>query len=87
MSGHQPQPFEQLAALCTSIGQPPAARSVLYAKERHQRTVKNAPGRLLPADRGRLDPRDRDRRGGSQDHPAAVAPGKPGHTDSGRPAG
>jgi hypothetical protein len=46
MSGHQPQPFEQLAALYTSIGQPAEARRVLYAKERHQRTAKNAAGRL-----------------------------------------
>jgi len=34
--GHQPQPYEQLAAHYTTIGQPAQARSVLYAKERIQ---------------------------------------------------
>ena len=34
--GHQPQPYEQLAAHYTAIGQPAQARTVLYAKERIQ---------------------------------------------------
>ena len=34
--GHQPQPYEQLAAHYTAIGQPAQARHVLYAKERIQ---------------------------------------------------
>ena len=34
--GHQPQPYEQLAAHYTDIGQPGQARSVLYAKEKVQ---------------------------------------------------
>ena len=45
MAGHQPQPFEQLAALYTGIGQPSEARRVLYARERHQRATKTAAGR------------------------------------------
>ena len=45
MIGHQPQPFEQLAALYTGIGQPAEARRVLYAKELHQRSSKTAAGR------------------------------------------
>ncbi|HXP19256.1 MAG TPA: hypothetical protein VN840_06375 [Streptosporangiaceae bacterium] len=45
MNGHQPQPFEQLAAMYTSIGEPAEARRVLYARERHQRAAKTAPGR------------------------------------------
>ena len=35
--GHQPQPYEQLAAHYTAIGQPAQARDVLYARERIQR--------------------------------------------------
>ena len=35
--GHQPQPYEQLAAHYTAIGQPSQARDVLYARERIQR--------------------------------------------------
>ena len=34
--GHQPQPYEQLAAHYTAIGQPAQARTVLHAKERIQ---------------------------------------------------
>ena len=34
--GHQPQPYEQLAAQYTAIGQPAQARHVLYVKERFQ---------------------------------------------------
>lgn len=34
--GHQPQPYEQLAAHYTAIGQPAQARHVLYARERIQ---------------------------------------------------
>jgi hypothetical protein len=35
--GHQPQPYEQLAAHYNAIGQPAQAVSVLYARERSQR--------------------------------------------------
>ena len=35
-AGHQPQPYEQLAAHYTAIGQPAQARHVLYARERIQ---------------------------------------------------
>jgi hypothetical protein len=35
--GHQPQPYEQLAAHYNSIGQPAQALRVLYARERNQR--------------------------------------------------
>jgi hypothetical protein len=35
--GHEPQPYEQLAAYYTGIGQPAQARRVLYARERLQR--------------------------------------------------
>ena len=35
-AGHQPQPYEQLAAHYTAIGQPAQARTVLYARERIQ---------------------------------------------------
>ena len=38
--GHQPQPYEQLAAHYTAIGQPGQARDVLYARERIQRQGK-----------------------------------------------
>ena len=38
--GHQPQPYEQLAAHYTAIGQPGQARDVLYARERIQRLGK-----------------------------------------------
>jgi hypothetical protein len=42
---HRRQPYEQLAALYTKIGQPAQARRVLYAAERLQRTAMSAPGR------------------------------------------
>ena len=35
-AGHQPQPYEQLAACYTAVGQSAQARDVLYAKERVQ---------------------------------------------------
>jgi hypothetical protein len=35
--GHQSQPYEQLAAHYTAIGEPAQARAVLYARERLQR--------------------------------------------------
>jgi hypothetical protein len=38
--GHQPQPYEQLAAHYTAIGQPAQARAVLYARERIQSQAK-----------------------------------------------
>lgn len=38
--GHQPQPYEQLAAHYSAIGQQAQARDVLYARERIQRRVK-----------------------------------------------
>jgi hypothetical protein len=38
--GHQPQPYEQLAAHYTAIGQPGQARNVMYARERIQRQGK-----------------------------------------------
>ena len=41
---HQPQPFEQLAAFYTRIGQPGEARRVLHAKERDQRSAKTPLG-------------------------------------------
>lgn len=44
-SDHQPQPFEQLAALYTRLGQPAESRRVLHAKERDQRTTKTTLGR------------------------------------------
>jgi hypothetical protein len=37
--GHQTQPYEQLAAHYTTIGQPGQAREVMYARERVQRTA------------------------------------------------
>lgn len=39
-SGHQPQPYGQLAAHYTAIGQPVEARQVMYASERIQRRTK-----------------------------------------------
>ena len=44
--GHQPQPYEQLAAHYNAIGQPAQAVSVLYARERSQRRA------LAPVARG-----------------------------------
>ncbi len=44
--GHSPQPYEQLAALYTKIGQPAEARRVLYAAERRKRITKTVPGRV-----------------------------------------
>ena len=38
--GHQPQPYEQLAAYYTAVGEPGQARDVLYARERIQRPGK-----------------------------------------------
>lgn len=38
--GHQPQPYEQLAAHYNAAGQPTQARRVLYARERNQRQGK-----------------------------------------------
>jgi hypothetical protein len=43
--GVQPQPYEQLAAHYTAIGQPAQARSVLYARERSQRRALPRPAR------------------------------------------
>lgn len=43
--GHQPQPYEQLAAHYTAIGQPAQARDVLYARERIQRRGKGPASR------------------------------------------
>jgi hypothetical protein len=45
ISGHQSQPFEQLAALYTRLGQPSQSRHVLHAKERDQRATKTRLGR------------------------------------------
>jgi hypothetical protein len=42
--GHQVQPYEELAALYSRLGQMAEARRVLYAKERHQRATKTAIG-------------------------------------------
>lgn len=42
---HQVQPYEELAALYSRLGQPAEARRVLHAKERHQRATKTAIGR------------------------------------------
>jgi adhesin HecA-like repeat protein len=44
--GHQPQPYEQLAAHYSAAGQPAQARSVLYAKERNQRRAKTPLARI-----------------------------------------
>lgn len=44
-NGHQPQPYEQLAAHYNAIGQPTQARRVLYARERQQRNNKGPLGR------------------------------------------
>ena len=43
--GHQPQLFEQLAALYMRVGQPGEARRVLHARERHQRPAMSWPAR------------------------------------------
>jgi hypothetical protein len=42
---HQVQPYEELAALYSRLGQMAEARRVLHAKERHQRATKTAIGR------------------------------------------
>ena len=42
---HSPQPYEQLAGLYTTTGQPAEARQILYAAERLKRTSKALPGR------------------------------------------
>jgi hypothetical protein len=42
---HEPQPYEQLAAHYTAMGQPAQARRVLYARERRQRGGKAPLGR------------------------------------------
>ena len=39
-SGHQPRPYEQLAAHYTAIGQPAEARHVMYASERNKSRAK-----------------------------------------------
>jgi hypothetical protein len=44
--GCPPQPYEQLAAFYTRIGQPSEARQVLYARERHRRDAKTTVGRI-----------------------------------------
>jgi hypothetical protein len=44
-SGHQPRPYEQLAAHYTAIGQPAEARTVMYARERILRRAKTPLGR------------------------------------------
>lgn len=41
--GHQPQPYEQLAAVYNAVGEPAQARAVLYAREKIERS-----GRALP---------------------------------------
>jgi hypothetical protein len=43
--GHQPQPYEQLAAHYNAIGQPAQAVGVLYARERSQRRALPPPAR------------------------------------------
>jgi hypothetical protein len=43
--GHQPQPYEQLAAHYAAIGQPAQSLSVLHAREQHQRRGLSAPAR------------------------------------------
>jgi hypothetical protein len=43
--GHQPQPYEQLAAHYNAIGQPAQARDVLYARERIQHQGKGPAAR------------------------------------------
>ena len=45
-SGHQSQPYEELASLYGRIGQMAEARRVLYAKERHQRAAKTTLGQI-----------------------------------------
>ncbi|MCO5967533.1 translocation/assembly module TamB domain-containing protein [Actinoallomurus soli] len=44
--GCPPQPYEQLAAFYTRIGQPGQARRVLYARELHQRRTLSRVGRV-----------------------------------------
>jgi hypothetical protein len=44
--GCPPQPYEQLAAFYTQIGQPSEARQVLYARELHRRDTKTTIGRI-----------------------------------------
>jgi len=44
-NGHQPQPYEQLAAHYNSLGQPAQGRNVLYARERIQRQGKGLAAR------------------------------------------
>lgn len=44
--GPQPQPYEQLAALYTRLGQPAEASKVMYARERDQRAAESALNRV-----------------------------------------
>jgi len=44
-ASHSPQPYEQLAGLYTTTGQPAEARRILYAAERLQHTGKALPAR------------------------------------------
>jgi hypothetical protein len=45
--GHQPQPYEQLAAHYNAAGQPVQARDVLYAREKIQHNAKGLASRAL----------------------------------------
>ena len=44
--GHQPQPYEQLASLYNSIGEPAQARAVLYRRQQIERSGKALPYRI-----------------------------------------
>jgi hypothetical protein len=44
--GHQPQPYEQLASVYNTIGEPAQARAVLYARQQIERSGKALPHRI-----------------------------------------
>jgi hypothetical protein len=44
--GHQPQPYEQLASVYNTIGEPAQARAVLYARQQIERSGKALPFRI-----------------------------------------
>jgi hypothetical protein len=44
--GHQPQPYEQLASVYNTIGEPAQARAVLYARQQIERSGKVLPFRI-----------------------------------------
>ena len=45
-AGYPPQPYEQLAAYYTALGQPARGRAVLHARERAQRRGRSLPARI-----------------------------------------